>query len=196
MMTWDPMDCLSYRSLRAFILHGPHLAMGYCPLHIICPSCHVHFAWYAYSYASVTHALHYTWWLIILVCVFPSLVEISLIIAMLALCPMPMMILWSCFVFVLAICHVHCLCLLFTHMTWLPWFSLVCCIFALLACTTWLLCLLALLHLRWLKLAPFMRLMTTIYMLCTWLLLLLVIYLHILPPHARWFAMYWVQLCL
>ena len=41
--------------LRAFLLHGPHLAMGSFPLHILCPSCHVHFAWYAYSYAFVMH---------------------------------------------------------------------------------------------------------------------------------------------
>ena len=190
MMTWDPMDCLSHRSLRAktSCISSTWPSLGYgllsitysmpilpCSLCMICSLlclCH----------AFVTHALHYTWWLIlILVCVFASLVEILLVIAMFALCPIPMIILWSCFVFVLAICHVHCLCLLFAHMTWLPWFPLVCCIFALLACTTWFLWLLALLHHRWFILAHFMRLMTTIYMLCTWLLLLAVIYLHMLP---------------
>ena len=159
---WVIVHYVSFAHITMFTLHD---------MLILC-LCH----------AFVTHALHYTWWLIlILVCVFASLVEISLVIAMFALCPMPMMILWSCFVFVLAICHVHCLCLLFAHMTCLPWFPLVCCIFALLACTTWLLWLIALLHHRWFILAHFMWLMTTIYMLCTWLLLLLIIYLHMLP---------------
>ena len=91
--------------------------------------------------AFVTHALHYTWWLILLrACVFASLVEILLVIALFQLCHIPMMI--SCFAIVFVICHVHCLCLLFAHMTWLPWFPLVCCIFAPLVCTAWFLCLL------------------------------------------------------
>ena len=137
MMAWDPVDCLSPRSLCAktsrisstWLSHGYGLSsITYympilpCSLFMICSSlclCH----------AFVTHALHYTWLLILLlVCVFASLVEISLVIAMFALCPMPMMILRSCFVFVLVICLVHCLCLLFSHMTWLQWFPLVCCI--------------------------------------------------------------------
>ena len=43
------------RSLRAFILHVPHMVMDYCPLHILCPSCHVHFAWYAHSHDFAMH---------------------------------------------------------------------------------------------------------------------------------------------
>ena len=189
MMTWNPMDCLSHRSLRANTSRisstWPSLGYGllsityYMPI-LPCSLCMI-CSFPCLCHAFVTHAFHYTWWLILLrAYVFASLVEILLVIAMFALCPMPMMILWSCFVFVLAICHVHCLCLLFAHMTWLPWFPLTCCIFAPLVCTTWLICLL-MLHHQWFILAHFMRLMTTIYMLCTWLLLLLVIYLHVLP---------------
>ena len=190
MMTWGPMECLSHRSLRANTSHisSTWPSLGYGLLSIIyhsmpifpCSHCMI-CLFICLCHAFVTHASHYTWWLIlILVCVFASLVEILLVIAMFALCPIPMMILSYCFVLVLAICHVHCLCLLFALMTWLPWIALVCCIFALLACTTslWLL---ALLHHQWFILAHFMRLMKTIYMLCTWLLLLLVISLHILP---------------
>ena len=189
MMTWDPMDCISHRSLRAktsrisstWLSHGYGLSSitSYMPI-LPCPLCMI-CSFLCLCHAFVTHALHYTWWLIlVLVCVFASLVEISLVIAMFHLWPIPMMILSSCFVFVLAICHVHCLCLLFSHMTWLQWFPLVCCIFALLACTTWLLCFL-MLHHQWFILARFMWLMKTIDMLCTWFLLLVVLCLHMLP---------------
>ena len=127
----------------------------------------------------VTHALHYTWWLtLLLVCVFASLVEILLVSAMFAMCSIPMVILWSCFVLVLAICHVHCLYLLFSHMTWLPLFPLVCCISAPLVCPTWSI---AMLHHQWFILAHFMWLIAPIAMLCTWLLLLVGICLHMLP---------------
>ena len=157
MMTWDPIDFLSHRSLRAKTsrISSTWLSDGYwlssityympilpCSLCMICPFLCL---WHAF----VTNALHYTWWLIlILVCVFASLVDILLVIVIFHLWPIPMMFLWSCFVFVLAIRHVHCLCVLYAHMTWLPWFTLVCCIFAPLVCTTWLnmLCLCCITH--------------------------------------------------
>ena len=117
-MTWDSMECLSHRSLRARTsrISSTLFSLGYglfttshfmpilpCSLCMIC-------SFICLCHAFVTHALHYTWWLIlVLVCVFASWVEISPVINMFALCPMPMMILWYCFLFEFAICHVHCL---------------------------------------------------------------------------------------
>ena len=95
-MTWDPMDCLSHRSLRAKTsrIHSTWPSLGYVLLSItyympilpcsLCMICSFLCLWHAF----LTHALHYTWWLIlVLVCVFASLVEILLAIAMIALCP-------------------------------------------------------------------------------------------------------------
>ena len=182
-----PFPPLTSRISSTWPSHGYGLfSITYSMPILLCSLCTI-CSFLCLCHAFLTHALHCTWWLIlILVCVFASLVEIVLVIAMFLLrtipmmilwscfvfvlaichvhclcplfcnhdmidliashmlnncsfplCPIPMMILWSCFVFVFAICHVHCLYLLFALMTWLPWFTLVCCIFALLACTTW-----------------------------------------------------------
>ena len=100
-MTWDPMDCLSHRSLRANTsrIHSTWPSLGYgllsikysmpmlpCSLCMIC-------LFLCLFHAFVTHALHYTWWLIlVLVCVFASLVEILLAIAMFTMCHMLLML--------------------------------------------------------------------------------------------------------
>ena len=47
---------LFVQRLRTFLLHDPYLALGSCPLHILCPSCHVHFACYAHYYAFAMHS--------------------------------------------------------------------------------------------------------------------------------------------
>ena len=170
MMIWDPVDYPYHRSLCAKTLrisstwpsHGYGLlSITYSMTILPCSLCMI-CSLLCLCHALVTHALHYTWWLIlVLICVFASLVETLLVLAMFLLCTIPMVTLSSCFVFVLAICHVHCPCLLFAHMTWLLWTHLVCCIFAPLVCMTWSLCLL-MLHHPWFILAHFMRLMTPI----------------------------------
>ena len=45
------------QQLCTFLLHGPHMVMGYYPLYILCPYYRVHFAWYAHF-----HLDDMLWW--------------------------------------------------------------------------------------------------------------------------------------
>jgi hypothetical protein len=153
-------------------------------------------------HAIVTLACTYMWFTImLLLCVFAWLVEILVAIAMISLCPMLLTLVvlgesWypiaiyigllantmntSCsyLVFMLVICHVHYICPLFAHLTWLLWFPLVCCIFALLACMTCLPWSLAWLHHPWSILARFIGLIAYMFMPLTWFVLIFVSCLH------------------
>ena len=158
------------------------------------------FTWFCH--AIVTLAWIYPWCTImILLCVFACLVEILVAIAMFIMCPMLLMLvvlgeswcpiaiyIWSLantlmtfysyLAFMLVLWHVNYSCPLFAHMTCLPWFLLVCCIFALLAYFTWSRWLLALSHHPGSILTRFLGLMTYMLMPLTWFVMIIVSCLH------------------
>ena len=170
----------------------PILLCSLCMLCLLLCLCH----------AIVTLACIYPWFTImLLLCVFACLVDILVSIAMFTMCLMllllvvlgeswcpiaiyiwplanTLMIFFSYLAFMIVICHVHYSCPLFAHMTCLPWFLLVCCIFALLAYLTWSLWLLALLLHPCSILTRFLGLMTYIFMPLTWYILIFVACLH------------------
>jgi hypothetical protein len=170
----------------------PIFSCSLCMLCFILCLCH----------AIVTLACTYMWFTImLLLSVFACLVEMLVAIAMISLCPVLLMLvvlgeswypiaiyIWpltnklmifcSYLAFMLVICHVHYSWPLFAHMTCLPWLLLVCCIFALLACMTWSLWLLASLHHPWYIIAHCIGLIAYMFMPLTCFVLIIVSGLH------------------
>ena len=179
---WDPVDCPSYHSLRAtttrisltWISHGYGLyTASHFLLILPCSLCML-CLFICLCHAIVTLACIYPWFTImLLLCVFACLVEILVAIAMFIMCLMLLMLFCTYLAFMLVMCLVHYSCPPFAHMTYLTWFLLVCCIFALLACLTWSLWLLAWLH-HPCSITRFLGLMTYMLMPLTWYILFIV----------------------
>ena len=186
---WDPVDCPCHHSLRAtttriystWLSHGyglyitcyfmPILSCSLCMLCLLLCLCHL----------IVTLACNFPWFkIMLLLCVFACLVEILVAIAMFIMCLVLLMLFCSYPPFMLVICIVHYSCPPFAHMTYLTWFFLVCCIFAILACLPWFPWLLALSHHPCSILPCFLGLMTYMFMPLTWYILFIVACLQLL----------------
>ena len=185
-MTWNHVNYPFHHSLRAtttrisltWLSHGYGLYTDCCFMLILsCSLCMLCFL--CLCHAIVTLACIYPWFIImLLLCVFACLVEILVAIAMFIMCLMLLMLFCSYLAFMLVICYVHYSWPLFAHMTCLPGFLLVRSIFALLACLTWALWLLALSHHPCSIITRFLGLMTYMFMTLTWFVLIIVASLH------------------